>query len=1063
LDNTTMTATLLVNQVPAISSAASTTFALGQAGSFTVTTTGYPLPAITKSGALPSGVAFVDNGDGTATLAGTPAAGSAGVYSLSVTAANGVNPAATQTLTLTVGQAPAFTSAATATFTAGTAGSATVTTSGAPAATITATGSLPNGVTFVDNGGGTATLSGTPAAGTGGTYPLTLSASNGVGPNAAQSFTLTVREAPTVTAQPSAQTVYPGDSATFTAAASGTPTPTVQWQRSTNGGTSFGDVAGATSPTYTFATVSTDDGNRYRAVFTNAAGTVQTSVVTLTVGTGPLTAVVITPSASSVAAGAAASYTADGRDVRGNSLGDATVATTFTIAAAGSGSSTGASCVQATGGSPASCSATIAGTYTVTGVDGAAADTATLTVTAGPLATLTVSPAWSSIAAGTSRTYAASGADAYGNSLGDVTSSTTFTIAPSSGGSPTGAGCTTAAGCTATIVGTYTVTGTDGSVTGVATLAVTPSALASLSLTPPTASVSAGTAQSYAVTGADAYGNTWGDVTSASSFTIAPATGGSATGASCGTNGSCTATAAGDYTVTATDGGVTGTAGVTIVPSSLASITVSPGTASAAAGAALPYAATGADTYGNSLGDVTAATVFTIAPSGTTGSASGASCTSASLCTATAVGSYTVTGTDGAVTATATVTVTPAPLAALVISPAAPSAVAGTSTSFTAEGVDAYGNSRGDDTGVTTFTIAPAAGGSAAGAVCTGAACTATATGGYTIAGADGAATGTAQLTVTAAAAASITATSGGGQIAYLGSPFAQPLVATVLDAFGNPVPGSVVTFTVPAAGGGNGAATFPGALTTVSVTTGADGVATSPALVAGASAGAVVVSAAIGGSAPSVTYPASSVVAVVVPTPTPTPTPNPTPPPTRPSAPKGPSGIGTAGTVTVITGTTTPGARVELYGFTVPSTTYHLLGWTRANAVGHYSFLPRFTGNSRVYVRVAGLTSPSIVVRVRSLVTLSATKLSPRTYTFSGASLPARAGELVVLYYRDRFGHALVVARAHADGHGHYSVTHTFTDYGRHSYGIFAVVSSDARAVWATSRTDAITTYRAY
>jgi hypothetical protein len=96
-------------------------------------------------------------------------------------------------------------------------------------------------------------------------------------------------------------------------------------------------------------------------------------------------------------------------------------------------------------------------------------------------------------------------------------------------------------------------------------------------------------------------------------------------------------------------------------------------------------------------------------------------------------------------------------------------------------------------------------------------------------------------------------------------------------------------------------------------------------------------------------------------------------------------------------------------------------------------------------------------------LVTLSATKLSPRTYTFSGASLPARAGELVVLYYRDRFGHALVVARAHADGHGHYSVTHTFTDYGRRSYGIFAVVSSDARAVWATSRTDAITTYRAY
>ena len=47
-------------------------------------------------------------------------------------------------------------------------------------------------MTFVDNGDGTATLAGTPAAGTGGTYPLTITAANGVAPNATQSFTLTV-------------------------------------------------------------------------------------------------------------------------------------------------------------------------------------------------------------------------------------------------------------------------------------------------------------------------------------------------------------------------------------------------------------------------------------------------------------------------------------------------------------------------------------------------------------------------------------------------------------------------------------------------------------------------------------------------------------------------------------------------------------------------------------------------------------------------------------------------------------------------------------------------------
>ncbi len=52
--------------------------------------------------ALPSGVSFTDNGDGTATLAGTPAANSGGTYSLSINAANGVSPDATQSFTLTV-------------------------------------------------------------------------------------------------------------------------------------------------------------------------------------------------------------------------------------------------------------------------------------------------------------------------------------------------------------------------------------------------------------------------------------------------------------------------------------------------------------------------------------------------------------------------------------------------------------------------------------------------------------------------------------------------------------------------------------------------------------------------------------------------------------------------------------------------------------------------------------------------------------------------------------------------------------------------------------------------
>ena len=45
----------------------------------------------------------------------------------------------------------------------------------------------------------TGVLSGTPAAGTGGLYAITITASNGVLPNATQSFSLTVDQAPAIT------------------------------------------------------------------------------------------------------------------------------------------------------------------------------------------------------------------------------------------------------------------------------------------------------------------------------------------------------------------------------------------------------------------------------------------------------------------------------------------------------------------------------------------------------------------------------------------------------------------------------------------------------------------------------------------------------------------------------------------------------------------------------------------------------------------------------------------------------------------------------------------------
>src|SRR5208282_6251248 len=93
-------------------------------------------------------------------------------------------------------QAPAITSTSSTTFTVGTTGFFVITETGFPAPKLTSTGSLPSGVTLDTD---TGVLGGSPATGTGGTYPLALTANNGVIPNAMQSFTLTVDEPPTIT------------------------------------------------------------------------------------------------------------------------------------------------------------------------------------------------------------------------------------------------------------------------------------------------------------------------------------------------------------------------------------------------------------------------------------------------------------------------------------------------------------------------------------------------------------------------------------------------------------------------------------------------------------------------------------------------------------------------------------------------------------------------------------------------------------------------------------------------------------------------------------------------
>ncbi len=104
---------------------------------------------------------------------------------------------------------------------------------------------------------------------------------------------------PALTTQPANQTGAIGGVVSFSAAASGTPAPTVQWQVSTDNGATFGNVSGATNLTLTLTNLLiTQNGQLYRAVFTNSCGTVTSASAVLTVvntGIGPNVVPVLPP------------------------------------------------------------------------------------------------------------------------------------------------------------------------------------------------------------------------------------------------------------------------------------------------------------------------------------------------------------------------------------------------------------------------------------------------------------------------------------------------------------------------------------------------------------------------------------------------------------------------------------------------------------------------------------------------------------------------------------------------------------------------------------------------
>ncbi|QDZ15310.1 beta strand repeat-containing protein [Humibacter ginsenosidimutans] len=276
--------TLTVTAVPVVTQNPSdvNTALAGTTVTFTAAATGYPTPTVQWQRSTDHGGTYTAISGANDTTLSLPVTLADDGTLVRAVFTNSTGSATTTAATLHVGAAPVFTSGDAATFTVGQPGSFAVAASGSPAPTISVGSGAPAWLTL----NASDELVGTPPAGSGGVYLFTLTASNGFGTPATQPFTLTVNEAPVVTLQPANAAVNPGTAVTFTAGASGFPAPSVQWQVSTDGAT-FTDVSGATSDSYTLTPGLSDDGNEYRAIFTNAAGTATTSAATLAVGTAP--------------------------------------------------------------------------------------------------------------------------------------------------------------------------------------------------------------------------------------------------------------------------------------------------------------------------------------------------------------------------------------------------------------------------------------------------------------------------------------------------------------------------------------------------------------------------------------------------------------------------------------------------------------------------------------------------------------------------------------------------------------------------------------------------------
>ncbi|SQD92787.1 Immunoglobulin I-set domain-containing protein (modular protein) [Candidatus Bipolaricaulis anaerobius] len=131
-----------------------------------------------------------------------------------------------------------------------------------------------------------------------GTYTVVVT--NGCGSVTSTPAALSLGAAPTITSEPTAQTVCAGQPVEFTVAATGTPPLTYQWLKD------GGEIGGATAATYTISAAASTDAGAYSATVANSCGTVTSRAAALTVGTAPT--ITAQPASQAAVAGSSATF-----------------------------------------------------------------------------------------------------------------------------------------------------------------------------------------------------------------------------------------------------------------------------------------------------------------------------------------------------------------------------------------------------------------------------------------------------------------------------------------------------------------------------------------------------------------------------------------------------------------------------------------------------------------------------------------------------------------------------------------------------------------------------------